>query len=152
MGRPTKEMTGLFAPLRKYWRDINRQDREITLQDRAKHRERDQRRPKCRCDAYPWPHRPSGGLCRHPDPPVERWQPKPGSRLYQKRYAGIRRQIAKANGLHPIKDRVAIEALVPNAVALAKQLHRQHPKYKYRNIQITDNGIVGHWTTAGPTM
>ncbi len=24
----------------------------------------------CRCAAYNWPHRPGGGLCRWPDPPV----------------------------------------------------------------------------------
>ena len=24
----------------------------------------------CRCAAYAWPHRPGGGLCRWPDPPL----------------------------------------------------------------------------------
>ncbi len=42
--------------------------------------------------------------------------------------------------------------MTPQALALAKQLHWQHPKYKYRNIQIMENGITGYWTTAGPTM
>lgn len=27
-------------------------------------------RARCRCRTYPWPHRPAGGLCRHPDPPL----------------------------------------------------------------------------------
>ena len=49
--------------------------------------------------------------------------------------AKIRRQIVRNNGLHP-----------------AKQLHRQRPEYKYRNMEITENGVTGHWTTAGPTM
>ena len=26
----------------------------------------------CRCAAYAWPHRPGGGLCRWPDPPLYR--------------------------------------------------------------------------------
>lgn len=26
----------------------------------------------CRCEAYAWPHRPGGGLCRWPDEPLER--------------------------------------------------------------------------------
>ena len=26
----------------------------------------------CTCAAYAWPHRPSGGLCRWPDPPIFR--------------------------------------------------------------------------------
>ena len=30
----------------------------------------------CHCEAYNWPHRPGGGLCRWPDDPHYRW-PKP---------------------------------------------------------------------------
>lgn len=30
----------------------------------------------CQCEAYAWPHRPGGGLCRWPDAPHYRW-PKP---------------------------------------------------------------------------
>jgi hypothetical protein len=26
----------------------------------------------CRCQAYDWPHRPASGVCRWPEPPVER--------------------------------------------------------------------------------
>lgn len=138
--------------LRDYWRAINRADREITAQKREQRKGYDQRRPKCRCEAYPWPHRPGGGFCRFPDPPIERYQRQAKGRPYRSRYAGLRRQIARSNSLHPIRDRAAIEALLPQALALAKQLHRQHPKYKYRNIEITANGVTGHWTTAGPTM
>jgi hypothetical protein len=141
-----------MPPLRHYWREINRHEREAKAQGRAKHKARDQRRPRCRCEAYPWPHRPGGGFCRYPDSPLERWQPKPGGRPYRKRYAGLRRQIARVNGLHPIRDRAAIDALMPRTMNLAKELHRQHPKYKYRNMEITDNGVTGYWTPAGPTM
>lgn len=74
------------------------------------------------------------------------------ARPYWKRYAGLRRQIARNNDLHPIRDRAAIDALVPRTLRLAKQLHRQRPKYKYRNMEITANGVTGYWTTAGPTM
>ncbi|QOV89377.1 hypothetical protein [Humisphaera borealis] len=65
---------------------------------------------------------------------------------------GLRRQIARANGLHPIKDRAAIDALMPKTLALAKELHRELPKFKYRNMEIIENGVRGYWTTAGPTM
>ena len=37
------------------------------------------RRATCRCPAYPWPHRPRGGLCRFPDLPAGVWsRPKQG--------------------------------------------------------------------------
>ena len=26
----------------------------------------------CTCEAYAWPHKPGGGLCRWPDPPIYR--------------------------------------------------------------------------------
>ena len=142
------------SPLQEYWRKINRHEKEAKAEERAKHKERDKGRRKCRCEAYPWPHRPGGGLCRWPDPPLDRWKPKHECkyRPYRARYTGLRRQIARANGLHPIRDRAAIESIMTGVLALAKQLHRQHPKYKYRNIEITETGITGYWTTAGPTM
>lgn len=28
--------------------------------------------PKCTCEAYNFPHRPGGGLCRWPDPPIRK--------------------------------------------------------------------------------
>jgi len=34
----------------------------------------------CRCAAYDWPHRPAGGLCRWPDPPLERCSTPAGYR------------------------------------------------------------------------
>jgi hypothetical protein len=37
-------------------------------------------------------------------------------------------------------------------LALAKQLHHKHPKYKYRNMEITETGLTASWTRAGPTM
>lgn len=141
-----------LPPLRQYWRECNRYDREVAAWQRARRKTRDKKRAKCRCEAYPWPHRPRGGLCRYPDPPLERYQRKPGGRPYRKRYAGILRRIARANGLHPIRDRAEIGTLMPRTLALAKQLHRQHPKYKYRNMEITESGVTGYWTTAGPTM
>ena len=186
MARPPKWMLDYrMPPLRPYWQAINRQEREAQAQVRANRKARDKRRAKCRCDAYRFPHRPGGGLCRHPDPPATRWQDaqaaqiaeeiddfrqqighepteyqkalitqsiKRPSRAYRRRYAGRRRQIARNNGFHPIRDRAAIDRLVPWALALAKQLHDQFPKHKYRNMTITDKGITAHWTTAGPTM
>ena len=43
-----------------------------------------QRRPKCRCDAYKFPHRPGGGLCRYPDPPAVRWQDAQASEIAER--------------------------------------------------------------------
>src|SRR5687768_11662348 len=146
MGRP--------SPLQEYWRKINRHEREAKAEERAKRKTRDKGRRKCRCEAYPWPHRPGGGLCRWPDPPLERWKPKYewNYRPYRARYAGIRRQIARATGLHPIRDRAAIEALMPRAVSLARELKRKCPRVKYRNIKVTETGVRGSWQTAGPEM
>ena len=155
MGRHSKVIAAVYAgmpPLREWWRQINREEREEEAHVRANRKARDKKRPKCRCEAYPWPHRPKGGLCRWPEPPLERWQPKPGSRPYRKRYVGILRQIARKNGLHPIRDRAQIEALMPRVLAQAKHLKWKWPRVKYRNIEITENGIRGNYQTAGPAM
>jgi hypothetical protein len=32
--------------------------------------------PRCACVAYPFPHRPGGGLCLWPDPPARRLSPR----------------------------------------------------------------------------
>src|SRR6476619_6977294 len=61
-------------PLRQYWRQINRYERELKADERKKRKARDKKRAKCRCDAYKFPHRPGSGLCRYPDPPAMRWQ------------------------------------------------------------------------------
>lgn len=196
-GRPPKSITeqnarlGIPGSLRKYWQEINRHDRHVQAELRAKRKARDKKGAKCRCDAYKFPHRPGGGLCRHPDPPTVRWQdaqaaeiaqrvakfkqrfgePNPEQmrdlialttrpcRKYRKRYAGILRQIARHNGLHPIRDRKLIEQLLPSIVMSAKQMKHRLPKwqYKYRNMEFIDNGtsrygVQGIWTTAGPTM
>ena len=77
---------------------------------------------------------------------------KKPQRPYCKRFAGIRRQIARNNGLHPIRDRAVIEALMPRVLMQAKQVKRQVPRVKYRNIEIANTGVRGVWTSAGPTM
>ena len=78
-------------------------------------------------------------------------------RPYRKRYAGILRQIARNNGLHPIRDRALIQALMPGVMVQAKQIKRQQPRVKYRNVEIIEateerTVVRGVWTTAGPTM
>jgi hypothetical protein len=72
MNQSLKEICDLLGPLRAYGRALNRQGREGAAEERARHKVRDQRRPRCRYAAYPWPHRPSGGLCRYPELPTER--------------------------------------------------------------------------------
>jgi hypothetical protein len=37
------------------------------------------RRPPCTCRAYPFPHRPAGGFCRWPLPPLYRLNIAPGT-------------------------------------------------------------------------
>jgi hypothetical protein len=153
MARPPKWIATFgLPPLREYWREINRLEKEAKAQERAKRKARDKGRRKCRCEAYPWPHRPGGGLCCWPDPPQRRWQPKPDAnyRPYWKRYAGIIRQIARANGMHPIKDRAMIDALMPRVLDMAKQVKRQRPRMRYRNVEITDNGLKVYLPVSGP--
>ena len=40
----------------------------------------------CTCGAYAWPHRPAGGLCRWPDPPVRSSTIPAGTRHFQSRW------------------------------------------------------------------
>lgn len=157
MGRRSKErleldaMCGWLAPLRHYWQEINRAERARVAKVRADRKRRDKKRKKCTCQAYPWPHRPGGGLCRWPDPPLEKYVRKPRKR-HRQRYTGLVRTIARANGLHPIRDRATIETMMPTIIQLAKRLHAAKPHYKYRNIEITETGITGSWQPAGPCM
>jgi hypothetical protein len=152
-----------LPPLRAYWQAANRNDRDYEAEQRAKRKARDKKRKKCRCKAYPWPHRPGGGLCCWPDPPVERWQPKYEwkYRPYRGRYGGIRRQIVRASGLHPIRDRAMIDALMPYVIARCKEIKRQIPTAKYRNMKVTHAeisdgkisfGVEAQRQSAGPMM
>jgi hypothetical protein len=163
MGRRLKRIAaenalmGMPASLRKYWQECNRHDREVAAWNKARRKARDKKRRKCRCEAYPWPHRPGGGFCRHPDPPLQRWEPKTGGRPYRVRYAGLLRQIARANGLHPIRDRALIRRLMEEVLWAAKELHDRCPrKYKYRNMELAMDGntirVVANYQTAGPMM
>lgn len=166
MARPPKWRSAENAalgllPLRQHWQDCNRHDRKLAAWNRANRKARDKKRRKCRCKAYPWPHRPAGGLCRWPDPPLECWHKRSGgnNRPYRLRYAGILRQIARNNGMHPIRDREILLDLLPQVVRMAKVLKSDQRKwkYKYRNMQIIQNadgsyGVRAVWTTAGPTM
>ena len=75
MGRRSREWAAFgLLPLRQHWQEINREDRQAQAELRAKRKANDKKRAKCRCDAYKFPHRPGGGLCRYPDPPAVRWQ------------------------------------------------------------------------------
>jgi hypothetical protein len=157
MARPPNWVTafndaaGWLPSLREHWREINRQERAAEAAKRAARKASDKKRQKCRCAAYPWPHRPRGGLCRWPDAPLECYQRKP-RRPYRKRYQGLLRQVARANRLHPIRDRKKIEELMPRVLAQARLLKRHCPKLKYRNMLITATGVTGQWQTAGPMM
>jgi hypothetical protein len=91
---------------------LAQQEKELRQKSQAKARSK--RRPKCQCAAYPWPHRPSGGLCRWPDPPLETWKGKAGGNRPQGfRHRGLVKRICQQYGLNPIKDRERIERLMP---------------------------------------
>jgi hypothetical protein len=68
----------------------------------------------CTCRAYRWPHRPGGGLCRFPDPPLAT-HPTPAStnRPTGLRRRGTRRWLIRAYKLHPIRDRELIDRVLP---------------------------------------
>jgi hypothetical protein len=79
------------------------------------------------------------------------------TRPYRDRYAGIRRQICRNNNLNPIRDRELIDRIMLTVVMQAKQIKRQTPRSKYRNIQILEASgyrtvVQGVWTSAGPQM
>jgi hypothetical protein len=73
------------------------------------------KRKVCTCPAYPWPHRPRGGLCRHPDLPLESFKGKAGRNapVGARRRSAIRRRLLEKYGLHPIRDRVKIRRWLP---------------------------------------
>jgi hypothetical protein len=73
------------------------------------------KRKTCICPAYPFPHRPGGGLCRYPDPPVEMFKGKAGTHapVGMKRRSAIRRRLLRGYELYPIRDRDAIRRWLP---------------------------------------
>lgn len=149
MGRPKKCAAAMdaicgFGPIREYWQQMNRETCADEKQLRAKRKASDKKRRKCTCKAYPWPHRPSGGLCRWPDPPIECYVRKKKSRPYSTRYQGIRRQIMRANGFHPIRHRAALDEIMSFIIALAKEHKLRYPDQRYREIEVTETGIRGH--------
>ncbi|MGH7179425.1 MAG: hypothetical protein ACREJC_18760, partial [Tepidisphaeraceae bacterium] len=75
MGRRSTSRAAMgLPPLRKYWQWINQYERLAGAIERQRRKAHDKGRRKCRCTAYPWPHRPGGGLCRWPEAPLEQWQ------------------------------------------------------------------------------
>ena len=76
------------------------------------------KRPTCTCPAYEWPHRPGGGLCRFPDPPLGRCATPAGTnRPTGLRRRGARRWLMRYYKLHPIRDRALIDQLLPTLYA-----------------------------------
>lgn len=67
-----------------------------------------------------------------------------GGRTYLTRYAGLRRQIARANGWHPIKDHATIAARMPWVLDLAKRYKRQRSKMRFRDVEATETGVTVH--------
>ena len=84
------------------------------------------RRPKCQCKAYPWPHRPGGGLCRYPDAPAEIWKGTPGrNRRVGVRHRGLVKELCKRYRWHPVRDRRKIDRWMPRLyIAYCKRYHR----------------------------
>jgi hypothetical protein len=91
---------------------------EAVIASERKAKARSKRRARCTCAAYPFPHRPAGGLCRHPDLPIEQWQGKAGqNRPAELRRRGLRKSLCRELGLHPIRDRLEIERRLPTLYA-----------------------------------
>jgi hypothetical protein len=102
------------------------QEAEREAEREAKAKARQKRRLKCRCAAYPWPHRPAGGLCRYPAAPLETWKGTAGKNAPANlRRRGLRKQLLDDYGLHPIKDRERIRHRLP-------QLYRGWCKRNWR--------------------
>ena len=113
---------------REWWREVDRRAQEEADRKKALRKIRQRRRPKCTCSAYQFPHRPGSGNCRWPDPPVQPAPAKPKCRPYRQRYIGIRKQLAKNLGLHPIHDREQIKREVEAMYQLSKQVKRRSPR------------------------
>ena len=84
---------------------------ELAKPKKASHR----RGPLCRCQAYPWPHRPSGGACRWPDAPAATWKgvagkSKPSGMRIDR---GIKKRLARWMGWHVVRDRAFIKRWLP---------------------------------------
>lgn len=68
----------------------------------------------CSCAAYRWPHRPGGGLCRWPGAPAAEHRPaRPFYPRPRVRLRGKVRDKVLGAGLHPIRDRIAIQRIMP---------------------------------------
>jgi hypothetical protein len=85
-------------------------------------------RPTCTCPAYRWPHRPGGGNCRHPDPPLATWQGQPGRHpgTFGRPSGGssaCRKRILVWYHLHPIRDRAYIRRWLPKLYAAVSRRH-----------------------------
>ncbi len=59
------------------------------------------RPPNCNCEAYDWPHRPAGGLCRWPDPPGQRSSTKQGTRSAVGKQRKRHKKLARRFGIDP---------------------------------------------------
>jgi len=72
-------------------------------------------RPTCQCPAYPFPHRPGGGLCCWPEPPAATWAGELGRNAAtgMRRRSRIRRRLIRRYGWNPIADRERIKRWLP---------------------------------------
>jgi hypothetical protein len=122
------------------------------------------KRQTCKCTAYPWPHRPGGGLCHWPDPPAASWQGEPGkNRPTAIRRRGERKRLCQQYKLHPIRDREKIERRLPRLYAAHDKRYGRlrMPKSRYslqelkqrlqELVRLMDAFSERHWAArAGP--
>lgn len=54
------------------------------------------------------------------------------TRPYSSQYAGLRREIARNNGWHPIRDKALIQKRLDLVLLSAKHIKKQNPKIRYR--------------------
>lgn len=110
---------------------LARIDREAARMDRKRQQRHERRvangtaakpRSTCTCAAYPWPHRPGGGLCRYPDPPHQTWEGQAGRHpgTFGRVSGGsssMRRRLLSRYGFHPVRDRDRIRRWLPKLYA-----------------------------------
>jgi hypothetical protein len=118
MGRGKHLVTQLSRQLDWCEKLLAQAHRDEAHRKKMQAKARSKRRPKCRCAAYPWPHRPGGGLCRYPDPPAATWKGQAGKNKPQElRMRGLVKRLCRQYGLNPIRDRDRIARMMPKLYA-----------------------------------
>jgi len=97
----------------------------------------------CRCEAYAWPHRPGGGLCRWPDPPQQRCTTTAGTRDWprprSKKHRALVRSLKQADMMikraEALSRRASVEPQLSPSEAVAEALRLLVVDHRNNNSQ-----------------